>query len=233
MKTKCSTYERPVLKAFDPESQCLLLYQPLCRQWSCPECSTLNMYQWAGKIAYGVETYQKQGLENWRFLTLTSNPKLKTKNQTLFVWPKAWGKFSARMRRKFPGIRYCLIPETHKDGRLHIHMLASHGIGLNWIKKNAFPCGMGYQAKSKKLYSTVQAANYATKYLKKGLGVESWPKDFRRVRTSHHWPEPPAEFEGKFGQLNWVYFTTYPAEGLDYLAMELERISGLQYKVIS
>jgi len=54
------------------------------------------------------------------FVTVTSHEKL-TAKQSLYVLPLAWKKLSMRWRRLVGGKPYVVIPERHKDGRVHIH----------------------------------------------------------------------------------------------------------------
>ena len=86
-------------------------------------------------------------------------------------------------------MKYALLPEQHKDGRLHMHMLIGAAIKKRWLKDNAFASGAGFMADSEPLTSGKRGAYYVSKYVGKSLGVEQWPVKFRRIRTSQKWPE--------------------------------------------
>ena len=121
--SKCQTSKRPVLKATDHNTGTIYLYQPDCHMWSCSHCAHHNKRAWAARIGQGVEQYRNSGVDGWRFVTITMSKKLKTRSQCLYVWPKSWAKLSARMRREYKGIKYVLLPELHKDGRVHVHAI--------------------------------------------------------------------------------------------------------------
>ncbi|KKM74447.1 hypothetical protein LCGC14_1400240 [marine sediment metagenome] len=209
------------------------MYQPPCKCWGCSTCARLNMYQWAARIGQGYSVYMLAGITGWSFVTITSHPKLKNRDTTLWVWPKAWAKLSARMRRNFVGIRYVLIPELHGDGRLHIHMIASGGMTTGWLKANAPYCGLGYMNEAETLTDAKKAIFYVTKYLSKGLDIKSWPRSFRRIRTSQKWPPLEIVTPDVSDIEDWIYVSTYPAEGLDYLADGLSERWQVAVKAIS
>lgn len=190
------------------------------------------MYQWAARIGQGYESYVLAGIVEWRFITITSNPKLKSYAATMWVWPKAWAKLSARMRRAYTGIRYVLIPELHKDGRLHIHMIASGGMTTSWLKKNAPYCGLGFMNEADRIEDVSRAIWYVVKYVSKGLDVNDWPRSFRRIRTSQQWPALDEETPEISDIAEWVYVTNYPSDGLDYLAEGLAERWKIAVKVI-
>lgn len=125
------------------------------------------------------------------FLTLTSHERLGPA-ASLRVMPHAWDMLGKRARRAEPEYQYLLIPEPHLDGRVHFHVIENSGLGERWWKDNARSCGLGYMVEEETLRSAAGAAWYVSKYLTKGLTINVWPKGFRRVRTSHRWPRPPA-----------------------------------------
>lgn len=231
-QTECQTYFRPVLEAYSGVERVVYLYQPRCKLWRCPYCATLNKQQWCVRIADGIRIYQEEGISQWNFVTITSSPKLKTLAQTMYVWPQAWAKLSRRMRYHFPGIRYVLLPEQHKDGRLHIHAIASGGLDTKWLKRNCPTCGLGYMAESDIIAEAWQSIQYVTKYLTKSSEDGKWPARFRRIRTSQGWPELQTEESWPGHELDWVYLTSYPSEGLDYLAEGLAEKKGVPVRVL-
>jgi hypothetical protein len=202
-KTLCVKAGRPFLYTIDDTE--VRIVQPGCKMWDCPHCSRRKARQWAVKVYTGIEKFQGDEPAIWHFVTLTSHWKLKTFDSTLAVWPKAWAKLSTRMRRaaKVNGqiMRYVLIPEKHKDGRLHSHMMVNQPFGIvisrnntfysKWLRDNAVACGLGFQADIQPLGTPARAAFYTTKYIAKGLDLDDWPKHLRRIRTSQGWPDAP------------------------------------------
>ncbi len=230
--SKCSTEYRPVLIGIPPDQPVRYIYQPRCKLWSCPYCGRMNGLLWAIKVRDGVDYYQRNGFANWSFVTLTSHPKLHTFDSTRAVWPKAWKKLSMRIRRLSPGLRYVLIPEKHKNGRLHTHALMSAEINNRWLCKNAAASGLGFMARASPVHCIYGASRYVTKYLTKSLSAEQWPPHFRRIRTSQDWPALADDDNYTPLMAYWEYLTTYPNIGLDYLAEGLQEKSGIDHKVI-
>jgi len=190
----CETVNRIFLAGEDTVHKTLYWSRPDCHLWSCPDCAEVNKARWTAIVAHGIEVYQAQGITDWRFVTITSHEKLKTFNQTLWVWRKAWPKLSTRMRRSFHGMKYVFLPEKHHDGRLHMHALASGGMSTRWLKDNARQCGFGYKAESEQPMSVELAAFYCLKYITKSLTERAyWPKSLHRVRTSQQWPKTQIE----------------------------------------
>lgn len=182
MRSECQAEPRPALLGYSEVRGAFVLMRPGCHMWGCPYCGRVKQSQWAIRIATGVDFYKRHNIDGWAFLTLTSNPKNKTRSQCLHVWPKAWAKFSSRLRRSYPGIRYVLLPELHKNGRVHVHALASHYVTSGWLRDNLYPTGLGYKKDIQSLSESALAAWYVTKYLSKSLDVTAWPRHFRRIR---------------------------------------------------
>jgi len=181
-----------------------------------------NKQYWSAKIGEGIRHYKATGIDGWRFLTITSHEKNETFSQTVYVWPKAWRNLSNRLRYKYKGIKYVLLPEKHKNGRLHVHALASGNVGQTWLKKKARKSGLGFMDESLELTSIQEGVSYVTKYLTMTLEVESWPSKFRRIKTSIRWPilDPRPDFDAL--DIDWEYLATYPSDGLGYLAKGIE-----------
>ena len=222
----CQTPRRPYLKAINQNDNVVIFFRPRCKLWSCPACSEINKNLWSVK-AFHAATVIEETHGKPDFLTLTSHEKLQAK-ASLFVWPKAWSKLSQRARRKAADFQYLLIPEQHKNGRLHVHAIETSALGERWWKTNARECGLGYMAEEEEVRSPGGAAYYVVKYLTKSLETNVWPKNFRRVRTSQRWPKLP-ETE----PLNDWTFTplerdatlahsvaTYEREGMDVLLLD-------------
>lgn len=228
----CSRENRPVLKGWSAEHKCVYLYQPACKMWDCPQCAIRNRQQWSVRIAQGVGFYRMVNTHGWRFITLTSSKKLATRDQCLYVWPRAWAKLSARIRRKYEGIRYVLLPELHKDGRVHVHAIMSHNVTKRWLKDNAPYCGLGQQHDSIPLGDELMAIFYTTKYLAKSTEVNTWPKNLRRIRTNQKWPALTNDESFLKVDVNWEYYMSYDVDGVGYLALMLEEELRIPVKVL-
>lgn len=139
-KTLCSKPGRPFLYTIDDTE--VRIVQPGCKMWNCAHCSRRKARQWALRVYTGIEKFQADEPAIWHFITLTSHQNLKTFESTLAVWPKAWAKLSTRMRRQAKAngqsMRYVLIPEKHKDGRLHTHMMVNQPFGIVLSKGGNF-----------------------------------------------------------------------------------------------
>lgn len=139
-----------------------------------------------------IEESLKAG-EKWYFVTLTSNAKARGMRKSVWVWRHAWPKLYARAKRAAGAFDYCLLPEAHKDGTLHVHIITSAALTQRWYKDNAAECGLGYQSDCQPVRSAKQAAGYVTKYVTKGLRDANWPVGFRRVRVSRGWTKRPGK----------------------------------------
>lgn len=233
MTSICEKYERPVLKAFDAAKKEVLLYQPRCKQWACLPCANTNKLLWQAKIGHGVEWYLNHEIAGWCFLTVTAHENCETFAQCMYPWSNQWSKLSARMRRKFKGFRYVILPELHRDNRVHWHLIASHNIGTRWLKDNARQCGLGYIAESSEINDAALAIWYVSKYISKSLYGETWLPNLRRIRTSQKWPVLPPDENFVPLELDWFYLSTYPVEGMEYLRNEIEKQTGWKTKVVS
>lgn len=188
---KCEGKNRPIMLAISHAFHKVLVFQPACKQWSCPACAEVNRKRWAVRAFHGYEQLESEGLVS-RFLTLTSHEKL-TPEESLWVWPKAWSVLGQRARRTAERFEYLMIPERHKNGKIHIHALETSLLDTRWWKDNGRACGLGYIAEAEAIKNPQQAAWYVSKYIGKQLGETSWPKGFRRVRTSRGWPKTPEQ----------------------------------------
>lgn len=184
-----------------------------CDSWKCEECSKRLSGRWALRAEIGARQYINAGARV-DFITLTSHERLKTFEACAFAWVDAWHKLHHRLNKQATVREYLLIPERHKDGRMHAHALWTFGVSRRWLKDNARACGLGYQADVKHVQEARFAVRYVTKYIGKGLGDEA-PARFRRVRVSAGWatiPEPVSEasayawqYIGGNGALNAAY----------------------------
>lgn len=233
MKSKgCETYTRPVLIGVPVKDNVRYIFQPRCKMWNCQYCGHMNSLLWRERIRQGIDHYQQLSFQDWSFVTITMSRYTRGFAYSVSIWPNRWSKLSTRIRRLIPGVRYVLLPEQHKDGTLHTHAIFSGKITNTWISKNAHTCGLGYQSKSKAMDSAFGAAKYVTKYLTKTLDVQEWPPRFRRIRTSQKWPALTDDDSYEPIDAEWRYLSSYPSDGLDYLATGLTEKTGVQHKVV-
>jgi hypothetical protein len=148
------------------------------------------------------------------FITITSHERLKTFTDTETVWRKAWSVLYAALKRKSRRLEYMVIPEKHKDGRMHVHALWTAEVSERWLKDNARKRGLGYMADVRQVKEIGHAASYVTKYIGKDLGTDV-PKRFRRVRVSQGFPEIPKP-ETELSVFEWVYVGTNGALKMEY-----------------
>jgi len=142
------------------------------------------------KAFLGIEAYKANGIQGWYFGTLTMNKRWRGA-ASVTNFRKNWNKFYQRMKRKTDGsLYYILLPEPHKDGSLHVHIISTCQAGSRWWKDTGAKCGMGFQNQNEPLRSTAKAAWYVTKYVGKSIENTKWPDDLRRVRFSVRWPQP-------------------------------------------
>ena len=167
------------------------MFRPRCKLWGCPSCAETNRKLWAARATFGAGKLVESGAI-LNFVTLTSHEKLGP-YQTLAVWPEAWKRLHARATYTGGKQPYLMIPEQHKNGRLHMHALALWPMTTRWWKDNARAVGMGYIAEAENVKSAGLAGWYVTKYLTKSLSSMNWPTRFRRIRTSRDWPRLPTQ----------------------------------------
>ncbi len=228
----CIAEVRPVLKAFCSDRKTLYLYMVRCKSWYCPACGRINKLEWVARIAQGIDHYYDNGITDWMFCTVTSHPKLLTRGQCLWVEPKAWRKLWSRIHYHHGKVRYVYIPELHKNGRVHWHMLMSGGISVAWWKHHAPRSGFGYMFDSQPVRDGRNSVLYVTKELSKSLSITKWPRKLRRIRTSQQWP--PLDTGENFDdlRLDWVYLTQTDPECLENLRETTETETGIKTIVL-
>lgn len=99
-----------------------------------------------------------------------------------------------------------IVPEKHKNGRMHVHALWNAGVKQKWLKDNARKRGLGYECKVIPVDHSGHAQRYIVKYVGKSLG-NTCPAHFRRVRVSAGWVDIPAP-ETALNGLRWEYVGT-------------------------
>lgn len=177
---------------------------------------------WALRAEIGVRTLQKQG-DTVDFITITSHEKLPDFEATERVWRDAWSTLYAALKREKTGLQYMIVPERHKNGRMHVHGLWNAGVTQRWLKNNARRRGLGFQCKVIRVDHSGLAQKYITKYVGKNLDTE-YPTHFRRVRVSNGWaniPKPNTPFNG----LRWEYIGTNGALQIVYEQCQVRRIT--------
>jgi len=184
-----------------------------CDQWDCLDCSQRMAERWGMRAHIGAREILRRG-EPLDFVTITSHERLKTFTATERVWRSAWGKLYNALKRKNKDLAYMIVPEKHKDGRMHVHCLWNAGVSQKWLKDNARSRGLGYECKIVHLLAEGRAQQYVVKYIGKDLGADV-PAKFRRVRVSNNWADIPApitntlidkwEYVGGNGALSLIY----------------------------
>lgn len=221
MPKYCDTPRRPYMFAQSKTTPVRLVFQPRCKLWTCRYCAEVNRRQWVAKAYNAAAVWEAQG-KQIMFVTLTSHEKLSA-HQSWYVWPRAWPKLHMRAIRQAGKGEYCMIPEQHADGRIHVHMITTWPLSKGWFKTNARACGLGYMADAEPARTPGGAAYYVNKYISKQLGDIAWPKHFHRVRTSQHFPLlppfPPA--------VGWTFGMVPPGAKLDEWVDRAETTLGI------
>jgi len=162
------------------------------------------------------------------FVTITGHEKLKTFSATEAVWRKAWNPLYCALKRKKPSLEYIIVPEKHKDGRMHVHCLWNANVTQKWLKDNARTRGLGHQCKIIHISDSGAAQHYVTKYVGKDLGADC-PAHFRRVRVSHDWVDIPKPATNTMG-LRWEYVGTNGALQTVYDECQSKHITLIDQK---
>jgi len=194
-----------LLIGWDMVARRALVTRADCDSWNCPECAARMAENWKMRAMIGVRQYIAAGL-HVDFITITSHEKLPDFAATERVWREAWPVLYAALKRRAIKLEYFIVPEQHKDGRMHIHALWTADVTQKWLKDNARKRGLGYQCKRKPVLDPLNAVRYVGKYIGKSLG-EDVPKRFRRVRVSQGWPEIPLPITPLVG-LRWEYISS-------------------------
>lgn len=185
----CETPGRPLMLARHAEIRHAILFRPNCKKWSCDFCGQQRAAWFAVLAAHGYDALTLDGTEVM-FWTVTSHRNIRSLVKGIFVWRQAWPKLRKRLQRAAENVAYASIPEQHKDGSLHIHLLVAASVTERWCKDNAAQVGLGYIGEYEQVRTAGKAAWYVSKYLTKESHKLQWPKYFRRVNTSRNWPRP-------------------------------------------
>ncbi len=98
--------------------------------------------------------------------------------------PGRWRRFSARLRRRLPGVEYVVVTERQRGGRAHMHVLLRSGyLPWRWLRSAARDSGFGPVADIRRTPPRVD------RYLTKSLAdvASAPPRYFHRVRWSRNW----------------------------------------------
>jgi len=202
-----------LLVGWDERSKRALVTRANCDSWNCAECAKRMSERWALRAEMGARKILASG-EALDFVTITSNEKLKTFAATEKVWRHSWSMLYNALKRKKPDLQYMIVPERHKDGRMHVHALWNAGVSQKWVKDNARTRGQGHQCKVIHIDSSGRAQKYIIKYVGKSLGDER-PAHFRRVRVSQKWVDIP-DPQTAYDDLRWEYVSTNGALQIVY-----------------
>lgn len=187
---KCETANRPYMAALRTDARIAVLYRPRCKKWSCPACAEFNKWRWGKRATYGALELLEADTP-LSFLTLTSNGAVWSVERTILVFSRAWPALRKRATVAGGKFDYFIVPEKHKDGRLHLHGMVSLALSTRWWKDKAAGVGLGYHADEKPVRDALDVSRYVIKHLDKQMQTEGWPKGFRRIRTSRSWPKEP------------------------------------------
>lgn len=191
-----------LLIGWDTVAKRALVTRANCDSWACAECAGRMAEKWVLRAQIGVRQFVSNG-DVVDFITITSHEKLTSFEATQRVWREAWPVLYSAIKRHNRDFQFFIVPEKHKDGRMHVHALWTAGVTTKWLKDNARKRGLGYQAKVKKVESAGAAIKYVTKYVGKSLG-DDVPKRTKRVIVSRKWPKIPAPNTPHNG-LRWEY----------------------------
>jgi len=177
---------------------------------------------WGLRASMGTRLLIDKG-DQVDFITITSHEKLPDFESTERVWRSAWGPLYNAIKRQHHALAYLMIPERHKDGRMHVHGIWNAAVTQRWLKNNARKRGLGYQCKVIHISTERYASQYIAKYLGKSLDT-AYPPRFRRVRCSNDWyrlPQPNTPDN----ELQWEYIGTNGALAIVYEQCQVRGIT--------
>lgn len=151
-----------------------------------------NLLRSIRRTKLSVETICRAN--HWKyFVTLTFDPKV-VDSYNYDSCVDAVKNFFTKERRKFPRIKYVIVPEQHESGRWHFHALVA---GCDWLP---ILVDSGKRKKSKIIYNLSTEWNYGfstvslvakqgavgmyiSKYISKSMNV---PTNRKRYFSSHN-----------------------------------------------
>lgn len=223
MKYKyCPRYSVPLKTQDNSPNSPQLVYRARCKMWDCPFCAIVNQRIWRARLMLEV---QKDTSVRWYFWTLTLDGKDHDGDtaNSLRLWRDKWDKLLKRFKRDLGNFKYLRVFETHKDGTLHVHMLASATYAdvrcvveddrrENWrsatCEKHLKELDLGWRHDIKPIVTRDESNDgvarnvsaYVTKYLTKDLQSEVRLKlkdanmqKVRMIQTSSGWANVPTK----------------------------------------
>ena len=206
----CEKTRNITIFGMNDKEKTALLFNPRCKTWGCDYCAEINKQEWIDRASRGVMVLQASGA-TIQFVTLTSRPYAGPSTGLYFL-KENWPKLNRRIKyhtekgeENLANWNYLIVPERHKTGVVHCHILAATDIHRekDW-KFHAHKSGFGWKVDVDPVISAKDAAGYVSKYLHKGVGKEVWPDNFRRVRCSRGWPNAHQREDGAWRWLQYL-----------------------------
>jgi len=189
-----------------------------CKQWACEYCSKKNAQIWRAYLLHELNHNENLVTLQWSFITITFEKWIHEvegfENRvsiSIDEYRKKWNNFITRMKQNYGKFEYVRVIEMHKDGVLHIHMLASvqfddlvvtkkSGTYSKRLKALLKDCGFGYISNIENLssWNCGRVVGYVTKYMtKESLEFHQAVngKRVRRIQTSRNIGSPKTESE--------------------------------------
>lgn len=165
-----------------------LVFMPNCGLWRCPYCAEIKRQDWMLTAWSGSQKLAAMG-HKLQFVTLTTRGGTgRSRERAFYALRAGWPKLRKKAKYHVEGFAYIMIPEQHKNGIVHAHLIALGDLPKRWWKDNAYKAGLGYMADAQVMDDPVEAAGYVSKYLGKQLQGFQWPQGFRRIRMTSNWP---------------------------------------------
>jgi len=193
-----------------------------CKTWACPKCGPKKVRRLQRAIAKTA-----QELDLTRFLTLTLDPKSIPEGvDQLKYLREVWRKFCVYLAREFGRTAtYISVPEFHRSGVPHLHVLVDQYIRQQWISETWESLGGGRICYIKRVHDIHRVSHYVSKYFTKGM-ILSAPFGVRRYTTSRN----IRLFERKQGKTGW-FFARSSIESLrsalDYFVLDEQYEDGV------
>lgn len=186
----CPATNRPYVIGKNNETKKAYAFRPGCGRWDCPVCCKENRRDWVFIAMTGAAELQARG-HTLAFITITARGgKGRTQEKSIADFAIGWPKLSHRAKYHNGGVwEYFLIPELHKNGVVHYHLIATDSQSKRWWKDNAYASGLGFMSDRQEVSQLGYVVRYVVKYVTKSFKMgRSWPENLRRVRTSRNWP---------------------------------------------
>jgi hypothetical protein len=181
-----------------------------CGSNFCPSCRKENLYH------LRKDLFASMNRDRWRLVTLTFPQQNTSAEKLLSDCYSIFRKFSMRLKRKSPNLKYVRVLEVHKSGYPHLHCVFNQYVAFGFLKKAwqevgggivdiraAKKCGICGATKScihhpnKTRMNYKQAARYLTEELEKKaqdphlIGFPLWRDRIRTITTSRNFKLKP------------------------------------------